>query len=136
MTYASETWTLTKALEQRLAAAQRNMERAMIGVSWQDHRRNEWIRSNTKVRDIMHVIKARKWTLAGHIARHLRWTSQVTDWRPMDGSRPRGRPWKRWRDEIDDSWRSVRRMLKRDCHGKTMLRLSSNTWIDNGLHVL
>ena len=92
MTYASETWTLTKALERRLAAAQRNMERAMIGVSWQDHRTNEWIRRKTKVRDIMHVVKARKWTWGGHIARlqDNRWTSQVTDWRPMDGSRPRG----------------------------------------------
>ena len=60
------------------------MERAMIGVSWQDHRTNEWIRRKTKVRDIMHVVKARKWTWAGHIARlqDNRWTSQVTDWRP------------------------------------------------------
>ena len=33
MTYASETWTLTKALERRLAAAQRNMEKVMISVS-------------------------------------------------------------------------------------------------------
>ena len=62
MAYASETWTITKALEQRLAATPRNMERAMIGVSWQDHRTN-------KVRDIMHAIKARKWTWAGHVAR-------------------------------------------------------------------
>ena len=69
MTCASETWTLTKALERHLAAAQRNMERAMIGVSWQDHRTSEWIRRKTKVCDIMHVIKARKWTLASHIAR-------------------------------------------------------------------
>ena len=69
MTYASETWTLTKALKQRLAAAQRSMERAMIGVSWQDHRTNGWIRRKTKVRDIMHVNKARKWTWAGHMAR-------------------------------------------------------------------
>ena len=60
MTYASETWTITKALERRPAATQRNLERAMFGVSWQDHRTNEWVRSKTKVRDIMHVIKARK----------------------------------------------------------------------------
>ena len=81
----------------------------MIGVSWQGHRTNEWIRSKTKVRDIIHVIKARKWTFAGHVA-HLkdnRWTCQVTDGRPMDGSRPRGRPLKRWRDEIDEFWRFV-----------------------------
>ena len=53
----------------------------MIGVTWQDHRTNEWIRRETKVRDIMHVIKARKWTWAGHIARiqDNRWTFQVTD---------------------------------------------------------
>ena len=69
MSYASDIWTLAKALERRLAAAQRSMERAMIGVSWQDHRPNEWIRRKTKVRDIMHVIKARKWTGAGPIAR-------------------------------------------------------------------
>ena len=64
--------------------------------------------SKTKVRDIMHIIKPRRWTWAGHVA-HLqdnRWTSQVTDWRPMDGSRLRGRPSKRWRSEIDDVWRS------------------------------
>ena len=31
-TYASETWTLTKALEMHLAAAQKNMEKVMIRV--------------------------------------------------------------------------------------------------------
>ena len=84
-------------------------ERAMIGVPWQDHRTNEWVRSKTKVRDIMYVIKARKWTWVRHLARFQdnRWTYQVTDWRPMDGSRPRGRPSKGWKDEIDDFLRSV-----------------------------
>ena len=81
----------------------------MIGVSWQDRRTNEWVRGEIEVRDIKHVIKSRKWTCAGHVARlrDNRWTSQVTDWRPMGGSRPRGRPSKRWRDEIDALWRSV-----------------------------
>ena len=104
MTYASETWTLTNSLDRRLAAGQRNMKRAMIGVSWQDHSTNEWIRRKTKVRGIMHVIKVRKWTWAGHIARlqDNRWTSQATDWRPMNGSRSKGRPTlRRWSDEID-----------------------------------
>ena len=62
MTCVSETWTLTKALKRRLAAARRNMERVMSGVSWQDHRTNEWVRNKIKVRDIMHVIKATEWT--------------------------------------------------------------------------
>ena len=81
----------------------------MIGVPWQDHRTNSWVKSKINVHDIMHVIKARKCTWAGHIARFQgnTWTSKVRDWRPMDDSRPRGRPSKRQRDEIDDFWRSV-----------------------------
>ena len=81
----------------------------MIGVSWHDHRTNEWVRCKTMVRDIMHVIKARKLSWASHIARikDNRWTSQVSGWRPMDGSRSTGRPSNRWRDEINDFWRCV-----------------------------
>ena len=30
----------------------------MIGVSWQDHSTNDQVRNKSKVRDIMHVIKA------------------------------------------------------------------------------
>ena len=105
MTYASETiLDIIKALERHLAAAQKSIELAMIGLSWQDHRTNEWVRTKTKVRYIMHVIKARKLTCVGHVARLQddRWECQVRVWRPMDGSRPRGKPSKRWRDEIDD----------------------------------
>ena len=109
MTYGSETWSMTKAIQRRLASAQRSIERSMIGVSWRDHKTNEWVRNKSKVRDIIDVIKITKWTWAGHVARmqDSRWTCQVTDWRPMDGRRPRGRPSKRWRDEIDAYWKSV-----------------------------
>ena len=80
----------------------------MIYVYWQNHRTNEWVRRKTKVHDIIHI-KARKWTRAGHIAciQDNRWTCQVTHWRPKDGRRSRGKPSKRWRDEVDDLWRSV-----------------------------
>ena len=70
----------------------------------------------------MHVIKARKWTWAGHIA-HLqdnRFTSQVTDWRPMHGNQSRNRPLNKSRNEIDPSGNllHVSWMPKTDCHGK------------------
>ena len=51
MNYASETWTITKTLEQCHAAAQRHMERTMIDVSWQEHRTYELVMSKTKLRD-------------------------------------------------------------------------------------
>ena len=45
------------------------------------HRTNEWVSSTTKVREVMHITKARKWTWAVYIGglQNNRWTSQVTD---------------------------------------------------------
>ena len=85
------------AMERRIAATQRKMERSMLGINWEDRKKNEWIRSQTKVRDIVRVIKERKWTWAGHISRikDKRWTQSITEWKPMDGKRTRGRPMKR-----------------------------------------
>ena len=48
ITYASETWTLTAKMENKLAAAQRNMERSMLGITMRDRKTNEWIREKTK----------------------------------------------------------------------------------------
>ena len=61
----------------------------MFDMSWQDHRMNERVSCKTKVRDIMHVIKARKFGRL-HIARLQDniWTPQVMEQRPIDTSRP------------------------------------------------
>ena len=103
----------------------------MIGVSWWDHRTNEWVRSKTKVHDIVHVIEARKWSWAGHITRlqDNRWTSQKTDRRlpwmvvdqEVDTRRDGGMKSMTSRDLLHES-----RMSKTDCNGITMLRPSSN----------
>ena len=109
MTYASETWKLTKAMERKLATSQRKMERSMLGVTWEDRKTNEWIRDQTKVKDILEKANGQKWTWAGHISRikDNRWTVSFTEWRPMDGKRARGRSMRRWRDELDSYWQSV-----------------------------
>ena len=66
-------------MENKLAAAQRNMERSMIGITMRDRKTNEWIREKTKVQDILKTIKLGKWTWARHVARR-------TDGRKMDYS--------------------------------------------------
>jgi ribonuclease HII len=106
ITYASETWTLTTKMENKLAAAQRNMERSMLGITMRDRKTNKWIREQTKVQDILKIIKLGKWKWAGHVARREdgRWTTAVTEWTPRNGKRSPGRPFKRWRDEIDKYW--------------------------------
>lgn len=102
MTYACETWTLKTSNIQRLQTTQRSIERYMMNLTIRDKKRCEWIRSQTKVRDVVETIKRSKWKWAGHLARLKddRWTSVISDWEPRGVLRPRKRPNDRWDREI------------------------------------
>ena len=100
--YGAETISLTQQSAEKFRVAQRAMERAMLGISLRDRKCNEWIRSKTGVTDVIATIARRKWKWAGHIARleKSRWTRRVLEWRPRPNTRPRGRPPRRWVDDI------------------------------------
>jgi hypothetical protein len=53
ITKGVETWTLTNHQKQKLAVAQRSMERAMLNITQRNRIRNEVIRSRTKVMGII-----------------------------------------------------------------------------------
>ena len=89
---------------QRRAAAQTQMERSMLNITYRDRKRNIWVREKTKITHVMEQVIRRKWTWAGHVIRDNRWTLRVATWKPYERKRPRGRPAKRWRDELDDYW--------------------------------
>uniref|UniRef100_A0A7E4VR27 Reverse transcriptase domain-containing protein n=1 Tax=Panagrellus redivivus TaxID=6233 RepID=A0A7E4VR27_PANRE len=99
--YACETWTLTKNDAERIAVAQRRMERAMLGVKLSDKKSNEWIRLQTGTKDVVNCAKSRKEVFASKLKHHSgdRWTTRITNWTP-DKKRPLGRPPKRWRDDL------------------------------------
>lgn len=103
VTYASETWSTTQRQNQKLRVMQRKMERRMVGVTLRDRRRNDWLREQTKVKDIVVALKENKWRWAGHIGRmeNQKWAKMTTDWHPWYGKRKKGRPCTRWRDEVD-----------------------------------
>jgi hypothetical protein len=102
LTYGCQTWTLTKEIVNKLHVTQRAMERAMLGISLRDRRRNEWIRGVTRVTNIVQRVTELKWSWAGHVARMTdgRWTKIILQWRPWWGRRSRGRPMMRWSDDI------------------------------------
>ena len=68
---------------------------------------NTWVRKKTKLTDVIEKVRRRKWTWAGQVCRirDKRWTLRITSWKPYERNRPRGRPAKRWRDELDDYWK-------------------------------
>ena len=59
------------------------------------------IRKRTKIIDIECTLK-QKWRRAGHIARMKdnRWTKRCTERQSRRGKRSRGRPSRRWQDDI------------------------------------
>ena len=109
MTYGAEVWTLTGKMANSLAVAQRKMERRIIGITYRDRKTNLWVRSQTNVEDILRSAKEKKWRWAGHVSRMRdnRWTIRMTEWTPRNGKRSRGRPNRRWRDELDKYWKTT-----------------------------
>ena len=102
MTYGSETWSITKELEQKLTTTQRAMERKMMNLSLRDRVNHKIIRKKTGVTDIMEKVRQSKWRWAGHVARFQdnRWTYRLTEWQPREGKRKRGRQKRRWRVDL------------------------------------
>ncbi|KHN74308.1 Putative uncharacterized transposon-derived protein F52C9.6, partial [Toxocara canis] len=102
MTYGSETWSVIKSEKERLAVAERAMERRMLRISLRDHITNDKIRNETKVADVNEECWRNKLRWAGHVARirDNRWTKKIYQWYPRDIKRPPGRHPMRWADEI------------------------------------
>ena len=78
-------------------------EMIMLNITWRDHKTAEWIREQTKLRDILETTSKAKWTWAGHLKRRTdnRWTTKLTFWQPRGHTRNKGRPKFWWRDDLD-----------------------------------
>ena len=97
MLYGCETWGLTKLEENRLAVAQRRMERTMLNVKLIDRHSREWLRERTQLNDVVQLARKRKWNYLPKILSlpEERWSRVLTRWKP-DGNRTTGRPSTRW----------------------------------------
>ena len=75
----------------------------MLSFTRKDKIRNEVIRAKTKVKDIESRAENAKGQWAGHVARMntRKWARITTEWTPRNGKRTKGRPKRRWRDDIE-----------------------------------
>ncbi|XGW34761.1 hypothetical protein V3C99_018633 [Haemonchus contortus] len=95
LSYASETWSLTKNLENQLRRMQISLEHRMVGITLHQQRlfrlHNEDIRSLSRVCNIILHIDEAKHTFAGHPIRRDdgRWSTSVC-WEQREKKRPRG----------------------------------------------
>ena len=100
--YASETWTLLEEDKRKLEVFENRCLRAMLGITLHDRIRNEKVKKSLNINiSITDIIKKKRMCWFGHINR-LPNTSYVlhTYKSGFPGPRPRGRPPKRWEDQI------------------------------------
>lgn len=102
LTYGCQTWTFSTKTKNKLITCQKAMERSVLKIRKIQKVKSEKIRQKTKVIDALQYALKQKWQWAGHIARRTdkRWTLQTTMWKGPKGKRRRGRPRKRWIDDI------------------------------------
>ena len=133
MTYGCQTWSLNKQMTNKLRTAQRAMERKMLDLKLKDKIPCAEIRKRTKIIDTIEYTLKQKWKWAGHIARlkDNRWTRRCTEWQPRRGKRSRGRPSRRWQDDITEkegnTW--IRKATDRQ-RWKTMMEGYILQWMD------
>ena len=113
-TYASETWTLTKALERKLEVFENAVLRRIYGPVYDAelrtwvHRHNADLRRMSRLPLITSFIRSNRLRWAGHVARQDE-TSLCRKFlfgRP-EGRRPVGRPRLRWSDTIVNDLRQL-----------------------------
>ena len=101
-TYGCECWTLTRSMTNRLEAFEMFGYRKLLNVDWTDRRTNESvIRDLNTQRSLLNVIKRRKLKLFGHLTRADNLTAALLQG-CIEGARRRGRPRRRWSDDLRD----------------------------------
>ena len=101
MTYVSECWAVMKKDASKLNSAEMRMLRWARGKTMLDHIRNEDIRKEAHVKAVDTFLDNKRLKWSGHCSRrepnHICAKSLRLE---VSGRRSRGRPRKRWRDNI------------------------------------
>lgn len=103
LTYASETWTMTKKDQSRIQAIDMKFLRSTIQKTRRDKIRNEEIRDKLNMEKLQDTIDNSRIKWMGHIMRmeEERLPKQALKLKGR-GKRPLGRPRKRWLDQVKE----------------------------------
>lgn len=100
--YGAESWTISKHSEDRIRSFEMWVHRRMFKISWKERITNlavlKLVGSN---KSIINIIKERKIKYCGHILRHDSLQKELLEGK-VNGKRGRGRPRKRWFDNIKE----------------------------------
>jgi hypothetical protein len=100
LTYGHELWVMTRKTRSRIQAAEMRFLRRIAGLTLRDRVRSSEIRKNINVEPLLLQIERSQLRWLGHLLRmpSERLVHKVWDACPV-GTRPRGRPRNRWKDQ-------------------------------------
>ena len=104
--YACESWTLDSYLQQRIASFEMRCLRQLLGIDYRQHVSNECVRNmvNSEIgkhQELLDIVKTRKLKWFGHTTRGDG-LSKTCLQGTVRGGRGRGRPRKKWADNISE----------------------------------
>ena len=108
--YACESWTLDAYLQQRIASFEMRCLRQLLGIDYRQHVTNECVRNIVtskigKHQELLEIVKSRKLKWFGHTTRG-HGLAKVCLQGTVKGGRGRGRPRKKWIDNVCE-WTSL-----------------------------
>jgi hypothetical protein len=106
--YGFQSWSLTTKTKSKLQAAEMRVLRVIEGVTRRDRIRNTVIREKLNVTSLLGDVERGKlrWSEYGKRMNNDRHARKYMEWRP-DGSKPPGRPKKRWIDGVKDTLKKL-----------------------------
>ena len=127
--YNSQTWTMKEEQKRKLRVFEMTVLRKICGVTWKDRRRNVDILNELSIeRDIISVVQCWRLTYFGHV------TQMDKDRLPYillygytHGSRGKGRPKKRWIDNIREDCMDIGIPVQEASHTATDRDMWRNT---------
>lgn len=111
--YGCECWTLLAESERRLQAFEMKCFRRMLGISYREHKTNEYVSMHIRslagpYEPLLTIVKRRKFHWFGHVVRSNNNLSKTILQGTTNGSRARGRQMRLWTDNLKTwSGRSV-----------------------------
>jgi len=99
--YESENWTLRALQRRRIEAAEMKLLRPLAGYILYDHKKNDYVRRELRITDILDKINEYRRNWLSHLQRmpQNRIPLKSHHYRPH-GRRTIGRPKKRWREQL------------------------------------
>ena len=104
LTYQCQSWTLTNPLKSKIQACEMRCLRKTLNITRRDKYRNETVRTLVGIEPVLDYIERQQIKWFGHVYR-MNPTELPTKalYTRQSGTRARGRPRKRWMDNIKET---------------------------------